>query len=307
MTENFIPMSTIIAAGATIALLVIPAIAGFLFVKGRVASWGNVLISGLLAGALFNIVLPNAVSIAISYIPGVSDFFAANLQIQSIVSLFMKYVFEILSVILGYWILQRNGKRNNLVIGLGEIIAFGVGIFVVDIFMSSLFSYLTEFITNATYINSMGFDAAVTYYVESSTGYSEADIRTALLNLAEQRGIDFIAAGLVMIFNGLVDISLCIIFYGIKKNILDKKFFGLLFGELFIFEIPNIISIFIEMPEVVYLISCFVVLAGVVFATYWVIKTYFAAEWDAFYHKKNGPRPPQKKETQKMPKIVMPD
>jgi len=314
MKDWFIPLSSLIWAGVSIVMLIGVAIAGFVLLKNRAQQFFNVLIMGLLVGAVASILLPSLVSFLINVIPGSSDYFSANPTIEGIVSLSLQVLFEFGGILIGYLVLKRSLDRYQTTIEIGEMITFGFAYFAVTILMGSLLSYAFEYIANAVSINSAGVEGTIAgILAQEGNTYTEADIREALEAYAATDAKAFVYSGLISIFSGVISTCMAVICYGAFTKKLDKKFHILYTLECVFFVLPNILGFYIELSEIVYTLISFAITALAVLVTVWIIKTYFAEEWKRFIVKKDnnkggfGGFGGRKEEPKKMPKIVMPD
>lgn len=306
---QLVSLTNMILMGVTIVILLGALLGAILYMNAHAQGWFSGLVGGLLCYMFFGYILYVLSLFAMGKIAPIAVYFENHLLQYEAVAQFLHFAFELLAIILGMKLLFVYNSRRGVKNTLAMAVAFGIGVYALNIIIGQMLSTCVQFITYARGLNDAGIETVVKTIMEENAGVAEEDVRMFVQSVIETDGWDYVIAAISCVLKALVQVACSVLAYGVFKKKLEKKHLLTLCGLCALFYLPNIVSLKLSLNAWVALALCAVIAAFSMFVMFFLIEKKMPEEKASLSkeNKKHYREEESKPKMPKMPKIKMPD
>lgn len=291
-------MSTpsLICAGLNLLITIAVPVVFILYLRKRATLELKSLLVGGLVYILMNKIILNAIGVGLSMIPGIQQYMVSNSAGMQVISVVLAFLMEFLAIFLGLMWIRRKQLTFN------DCMMFIFGYTCIVVLTETVAQSLAMFI-NCVAINVQGLESIFAQIAEADMDMAVSAYRSVL----EANPLEFLVEGMNCIIQFLIRVCSCILIYASFSGKTGKQNIVIALFSLLLYYIPiGIYASQIMQSRVVVEVMFLVVVVVVTFYTYTVLKKELAQDWKDFNTGKGKKNKPNKKQPQKMPKIVMP-
>jgi len=299
-----IPISLLVIFVVMAVVLLAAVVVAFIFIKNRGTNFGQSIMFALLFYLGINYFVFNLSLYGLQMLPGVADFAKAHNRTMQLFMLFWEMLLSMVSMYLGLRYAVRQSRKRAYYIDICTALIYGLVFYTAALFVSRHLVFSIEYTIYGGYINSVGFDAAVTSMVQNGAKQDEA-IAT-ILDFARQKPIDHVFYSLNFILTGIQQTTAAVVLYGLFTDQLEKRW---LLGAAAIYAgayLGPAVSVIFKAPVFVNTLVSLAANAAAVYVVWRLLNGPMSKEMYTLTHKKVKEEKQKPDEPEKMPTIVMP-